>query len=296
MGYMATTGGHRRIGAATLVLILSFTIVTAWPARAAGGDASADRLVTLTNRARADAGLAAYGVSADLVEVARGQAQRMAAEHRIYHNPDLATEVTGWQKVAENVGEGADADQVHQLFMESSIHREHVLWADATDVGIATELGDDGQLYVAEVFRVPDQQADAAPAPESAPAPPPPAPEPEPPAPVSEPAPAPAPVAAEPTTVAPVTTPSAPAVVRSSVAPEAHPIVRRLISQQVTAVAHVAAPPEQPPALAVWTAAGLALAVCAAHLVLMRRTQAECWMQDGVITPARAEVRRLSLA
>src|SRR5689334_14143587 len=119
---MRDNGGSRRIGIATLLVIVALSAITAWPARAASGDGAADRLVALTNGARSDAGLAGLAVTGDLVDVARGQAERMAAERRIYHNPNLGNEVSGWQKVAENVGVGYDADGVHQEFMGSSIH------------------------------------------------------------------------------------------------------------------------------------------------------------------------------
>ena len=124
-------------------------------------------------------GLPSLAVADDLVAVARRHSVRMADAADLHHNPDLATEVTGWQKVGENVGRGPRVEPIHDAFMNSPGHRENILDPDWTEIGIGVEVRD-GTVWVTEVFREPE----AAPAPGTAP----PAPEP-----AAAPAPAPAP-------------------------------------------------------------------------------------------------------
>jgi uncharacterized protein YkwD len=131
------------------------------------------RVVQLTNAERVGRGLPPYAVAGDLAAVAQRHAERMAAEGRIYHNPDLGSEVGGWWKLAENVGFEQSVDGVHRLFMESAGHRVNILAPDLTEIG--TGVATNGAyVYVVQVFRLPDS---APPEPEPAPEP---EPEPEP--------------------------------------------------------------------------------------------------------------------
>jgi hypothetical protein len=124
---------------------------------------------------RAAHGMPAYETAADLRDVARRHAQRMADDGRHYHNPNLASEVGGWSLLAENVGYGPTVDGLHAAFMASSVHRSAILSAELTQVGIGVVRGADDQLYVVQVFRRPAGPAPsppAAPPPTTAPAPP----------------------------------------------------------------------------------------------------------------------------
>jgi hypothetical protein len=116
----------------------------------------------------------------------------MASGDRIYHNPNLQSQVRNWRIVAENVGRGSDADWVHGAFMASASHRAIILDGRVTELGVGS-FRKGGLLYVVEVFRLPKSAA----APVAAPRPaPPPRRAAAPPAPA--PAPAPAPVVAPP--------------------------------------------------------------------------------------------------
>jgi hypothetical protein len=77
---------------------------------------------------------------------------------------------------------------------------------------------------------------------------------------------------------------------QASVAPDAQPVLHQRFTPQVTGIAHVTSSPEQPPALAVWTAAGLALAVVVGHLVLIRRSN------PAALTVPATTGRRLAVA
>lgn len=121
---------------------------------------------------RSARGLGALTAADDLQVVARRHAQRMADRGRAYHNPDLGTEVQGWSIVAENVGRGPDVDSLHQAFMESQTHRDIILHPDLTQIGVGVVTAANGDLYVVEVFRRPEDQPAAPPPTAPAAAPP----------------------------------------------------------------------------------------------------------------------------
>ena len=147
--------------AVLLGFVLSVSVVSA-PSAWAGTESE---FVSRMNSARSSNGLAGYPVRSDLVAVARRQAARMAAAHRMYHNPNLTSEVTGWRAVGENVGVGPDVASIHNAFMGSSSHRANILSSTFTEVGVGTARGSDGQLYVSQVFRRPSGAVYTPPAP-----------------------------------------------------------------------------------------------------------------------------------
>lgn len=106
------------------------------------------------NQERADVGRPALAVRADLEQVARAQAGRMAATSSLYHNPNLASDVTNWSWVGENVGYGSTEAGVHKAFMASPAHRDNILDSDYTELGIGVVVSGD-RVWVAEVFRQP---------------------------------------------------------------------------------------------------------------------------------------------
>jgi hypothetical protein len=189
---------------ATLVLAALVFLAGATPALAA--DASLEAaFVSAINGERSSP----LAVAGDLVAVARAHSERMAASGSLYHNPDLAVVVTGWQKVGENVGRGPSVTSIHSAFMASPGHAANIRDSAFTQVGVGVVVSG-STIWVTEVFRQPLAPAPApapapkpepttepapAPAPKPAPAPAPkPAPKPAPaPEPTAEPAPAPAP-------------------------------------------------------------------------------------------------------
>jgi hypothetical protein len=106
------------------------------------------------NQARADNGRPALVVRADLVQVARGQAGRMASSDTLYHNPNLTSDVSNWRCVGENVGYGPTESAVDAAFMASTPHRDNILDTDYTELGIGVVVSN-GRVWVAEVFRQP---------------------------------------------------------------------------------------------------------------------------------------------
>ncbi len=144
----------RRLSSILAAAAVALTaLAVAAPAAHAGTEES--QFVSLANSARANRGLRSYTVASDLVSVARRHAQRMAAKHTIFHNPNLGGEVSNWQAVGENVGMGGSVSSIHNAFMNSAAHRANILDTDFTQVGMGTAYDDKGVLYVTQVFRKP---------------------------------------------------------------------------------------------------------------------------------------------
>lgn len=153
----AAQSGTRRIAAAlltTLALVLTALVTGAATAAPAGATTVEDVFTHKLNHERAARGIPRLTVRSSLVWVARAQAARMASQNRLYHNPNLTTDVKNWRWVGENVGYGPDALTVHVAFMQSPGHKANILDTDYTEVGIgAVTVGD--RVWVAEVFRRP---------------------------------------------------------------------------------------------------------------------------------------------
>jgi len=115
---------------------------------------TASSFVSMVNSERAAHGLRAYAESGDLASVAYGQARRMAAAQRLYHNPYLASQVSNWRYVGENVGYGPDASALMTAFMNSAPHRANILDHDYTQIGVGT-VTVNGTVWVSMVFRDP---------------------------------------------------------------------------------------------------------------------------------------------
>lgn len=112
-------------------------------------------LFSAVNAARASAGLPGYAYAGDLAAAARGQAERMAASGELYHNPNLGSEVGGWSRIGENVAFAGSWRAAHDVLMNSPDHRAQILDSGYTQMGVGTAVGDDGTIWVAEVFRTP---------------------------------------------------------------------------------------------------------------------------------------------
>jgi len=112
------------------------------------------QFLALINQDRAANGLSALEWTPQLVVVARNQSARQAAAGTIFHNPNLATEVTGnWIVLGENVGMGGTVQALHDAFMNSPHHRENILGDyDKAGIGIVMGGSDGATIFVTEVF------------------------------------------------------------------------------------------------------------------------------------------------
>lgn len=166
---IATPLAHRRTVVLAALVALVVTLLVPGTARAADSGAE-DAFVAAVNQERAAAGVPVLSVAPDLVAVARQHAVVMADGQNLHHNPALTSQVSGWQKVGENVGKGPSVAPIQQAFMESPAHRANVLDPDWTEIGVGVEARD-GRLWVVEVFRQPEAAPAPAPPPEPAPQP-----------------------------------------------------------------------------------------------------------------------------
>lgn len=153
----ASTQAPRRIVAAlltALAVVLTTLVTGAAVAGPAGATSVEDSFTSKLNRERVERGIPRLATRSALVEVAREQARRMARQNRLFHNPDLTSDVNNWRWVGENVGYGPDALTVHVAFMNSPGHKANILDRDYTEVGIGA-VTVNGRVWVAEVFRRP---------------------------------------------------------------------------------------------------------------------------------------------
>lgn len=168
----------RKIRTATIAASIALGVIatSAIVATPAFASASSD-LAAATNQARAAAGLPALQQTADLNAVAQRWAQHLAAANALSHNPALASQITNWTVLGENVGMAGDIPSVQKAFMASAHHRDNILDSRFTQMGVgsATSIYPScgcQVLWVVVDFRRPETAAAPAPAPaKPAPAP-----------------------------------------------------------------------------------------------------------------------------
>lgn len=144
----------RKLAVLVLAPVLLLGVAAATQASAAG-DAHAGSFVAKANAERTSRGLRALVVKSDLTAVAARHSARMASQRKLYHNPSLGSEVSGWQVVGENVGNGGSVDSIHRALMNSPAHRANILATDYTEIGIGTVTDSRGVIWVTQVFRLP---------------------------------------------------------------------------------------------------------------------------------------------
>ena len=127
-------------------------------------------LTAMTNADRVAHGLRALSTAEDLQRVAQSKADEMARTKRLAHSTGLGTKVSGWQRLGENVGRGPTLQEIETAFMASPSHRQNILDAGFTQLGVGVAHDGKDYLYVAVIFRQPSG-ATAAPAPAPAPRP-----------------------------------------------------------------------------------------------------------------------------
>jgi uncharacterized protein YkwD len=187
-----SAGPARRLA---LLFVLTMAVasagVAAAPAPVAAWDpgdpdaASEDLLTGLTNRSRADDGLAALQVDSDLVSLARWRSEDMAVRDYFSHDIPGGTKVfdelsdRGYCYVVagENIGwlsgpDGGAEQRIHEMFLDSPKHRALILGMAWDAIGIGSYKRADGRHYWTVLFAdtcppepaVPAVPASAAPA------------------------------------------------------------------------------------------------------------------------------------
>lgn len=152
--------GQSRFGVLALVSVVAAALLPltgALPADARSGTypSSLESQVLLrVHAARKAHHLPDYQVRRRLTIIARDQARRMADRARLFHNPQLASDVTNWAWVGENVGYGPDVRTVHAAFMGSPPHRANILDRDFTRIGVGVEVRGT-RVWICQVFKTP---------------------------------------------------------------------------------------------------------------------------------------------
>lgn len=158
----------------TLLSILAGFIVTV----EAQGDetAFAEQVLTLTNEARAAEGLPPLSANDTLVAVAQAYAQNMADNDFMAHDDPHSGQSAGdrvtsagylWQNVRENLAAGSDTpEEVVQGWLDSPGHRENLLAADISEIGVGIVFDPDDvfpstdapyRRYWVQVFALPEE-------------------------------------------------------------------------------------------------------------------------------------------
>ncbi|TVR20789.1 MAG: CAP domain-containing protein [Nitriliruptor sp.] len=140
------------VAAGLILLFLMLDVQMAPPADAAVLPAAEAEFLCNINAERQEVGLPGLRVVAELTDVARAHSGRMADASLLYHNPNLASEVSNWRVLAENVGRGHSVGSLHQALMESRGHRANILNTSITEVGVGVEARG-STLWVTQVFR-----------------------------------------------------------------------------------------------------------------------------------------------
>jgi uncharacterized protein YkwD len=120
------------------------------------------RLLELTNEARAKEKLSPVKANATLMKVARAHASNMARQHEMKHeldgkNPSQRIEGAGYdyKSVGENIAvaeKGATVDAVFKSWMDSKEHRDNILSPKFNEVGLGLATDDKGETYFAQDF------------------------------------------------------------------------------------------------------------------------------------------------
>jgi uncharacterized protein YkwD len=126
--------------------------------------ADEQKILDLTNQARARENLPPVKPNARLFEAARAHSANMARQDKMEHDldgkkPSDRVTATGyrWSRVAENIA-ATDGDPPAVIFkgwMESPKHRANILNKDFSEIGIGIARSDKGDVYYTQDFGKP---------------------------------------------------------------------------------------------------------------------------------------------
>ena len=143
-----------RVLAALLLLGLAVPVAAQAVLQAASASEPSleSQLLSVTNSARAKAGVPALRSSAALVAVAQAWSAHQATTGLLAHNPGLAGAVSGWSAIAENVASATSVEQAEAMFLASPDHRAIIVAGRYDRVGIGIIRAADGTLWVTVDF------------------------------------------------------------------------------------------------------------------------------------------------
>ncbi|MFN2614548.1 MAG: CAP domain-containing protein [Actinomycetota bacterium] len=129
---------------------------------ASHADSLANESFRRVNEERTSRGLRALIWNDSVAGVARQHSDDMAARQDLYHNENLTTQCKNWSALGENVGSGQSVDQIHDMFMQSTEHRDNILDRAFTEVGIGVTTDSQGSVWVTQDFYTPEQSSQPA--------------------------------------------------------------------------------------------------------------------------------------
>jgi uncharacterized protein YkwD len=116
--------------------------------------AAASDFAARVNALRSALGLGVLARNSQLDALAAGWARELAASGRLRHStiPDRVVAGGPWGTAGENVGVGSSVASVHNALVDSPGHYANLVGEQYSAVGIGVAVGDDGRLWVCEVF------------------------------------------------------------------------------------------------------------------------------------------------
>ncbi len=153
---MQTVRIRTRVAELAALLISVALVLTLLPARQAAAATSAVTELSfrsLMNAERIERGRRRMKMNAKLSAVAREHSSEMAGTGGIFHNPNLAGDLTqvSWAIAGENVGVGYTVGSLHDMFMQSAPHRKNILRRSFNRVGVGVVTADN-RIWVTVVF------------------------------------------------------------------------------------------------------------------------------------------------
>jgi uncharacterized protein YkwD len=146
-------------------LLLVHALACAGDTQALKATEDETKLLELTNQERKAKEVPPLRANSLLAKVARAHSANMARQQKMDHVLDGKTPFDRmreagykFQRGAENVASGTPAMKlpaIMQLWMNSKGHRENILNADYTEIGIGIARGQDGKVYYTQVFARP---------------------------------------------------------------------------------------------------------------------------------------------
>ena len=124
-------------------------------------------ILDLTNKEREQKGLKPLVPNAILCKVARAHSANMVKHKKMEHVLDgkkcgQRTKEGGYEflDVGENVGrteKGATNQAMMKWWMGSEAHRDNILWAEVTEIGIGIVQAERGERYFTQLFASPQK-------------------------------------------------------------------------------------------------------------------------------------------
>lgn len=151
----------------TVLAIAAGVLATATPASAATSTTAVTENADFLDRVndlRISRGLRPLIIDPKLHATALDWSSNLARTATLAHDAGLATDVSGWTKLAENVGTGSTVNAVWNAFLASPGHFANLIDPDMTHLGVGTVRDSAGRLWTTHRFmKAPARYADATP-------------------------------------------------------------------------------------------------------------------------------------